>query len=389
MEAAAGTRRTRAPFRPFFLLAAVDAILGAAVWLPFIVEAQGIGRSGIPAGEWHRAVLLFGTVPAILAGFLLTALPRWTGRPVASRRSVGFLLALWLCGRAAFVIISPAAGVGLMALFLLLLLALAADAVIASRDRRNLKILLLLLIFCCSTALTAASWRPELALRMGLASIVGLIMIIGGRLVPTLTLSYASEMARQAGVRRSALVEQAAAILAASALCAWVAAPQALMTGVACAGTSVAHLMRAGQWRSWQSRSSAVVALHTGYGWIVVGFALLAIHILVPTSLGRAAAIHAWTIGAVGTMGIAVMASMIRKHSGNAFERSSPATAAFISMTASCMLRLPAELLPGRLAIWTALSASLWISAFGLFLVAFLRVLLRPAYQPQKSKSQP
>jgi uncharacterized protein involved in response to NO len=75
-------------------------------------------------------------------------------------------------------------------------------------------------------------------------------------------------------------------------------------------------------------------------------------------------------------MGLAIMASMIRRHSGQAFMRSASATAAFVAMTASCVSRLLAELSPDAAEPWTALSAALWIAAFALFLAAFHRTLL-------------
>jgi uncharacterized protein involved in response to NO len=365
------------PFRPFFLLAGLDAVFGAAVWIPFASGAGIVGASGVSAGDWHRNMLLFGTVPDILAGFLLTALPRWTGRPAAPAAVSSSFVALWLCGRCSAVFLSQAMGLALAALFVLALALLAASYVIASRDRRNLKIVLLLLIFCASAGMTAASIQLEFALRAALASVIGLVLVIGGRVVPALTAAFVQSAGGHIAIRPSRVVERTAAIAAACALGGWVVAPQASIAGLACAVAACTQAMRAAQWRVWREHASAsVLALHAGYGWVIVGFALLAIHILAPGSLGRAAAIHAWTIGAVGTMGLAIMASMIRRHSGQAFMRSASATAAFVAMTASCVSRLLAELSPDAAEPWTTLSAALWIAAFALFLAAFHRTLL-------------
>ena len=93
-HAASGVKGRREPFRLFFLIAATDAMLGAVVWLPlaFVTETP----SG--AGAWHRNALLFGTTLAILAGFLLTALPRWTKQPAVSRSTIHLLAATWMAG---------------------------------------------------------------------------------------------------------------------------------------------------------------------------------------------------------------------------------------------------------------------------------------------------
>ncbi|TPN35215.1 NnrS family protein [Mesorhizobium sp. B1-1-6] len=370
-------KQTSAPFRPFFLIAGLDAIVGAAVWLPSAFGIPGIGPTEISRGDWHRDVLLFGMVPAILTGFLLTALPRWTGRRAVTPLTTLLLVALWLCSRGTFLFLSHSAGLALSALLVLTLLLIAAGQVIASRDRRNLKIVFLLLIFYGSNVLAAASYQAEFALRLALASIIGLLMIIGGRVVPALTMAYVESAGGRIFIDRSAVFEYAAAVVAACALGSWVVAPQAQFTGLACALAACSQVMRVAQWRGWRMvASSSVLALHIGYGWITVGFGLLAIHIFAPARLGQAAAVHAWTIGAIGTMALAIMASMIRKHSRRAFASSVPATGAFVAMTICCLSRLLVELLPGDGGPLTSLSGTLWVVAFGLFLVAFRRMLI-------------
>jgi uncharacterized protein involved in response to NO len=377
--AEAAPAAVRAPFRRFFLAAAADAVLGAAAWLLPAAGMHGIGRDSVAAGEWHRNLLLFGTIPTILAGFLLTALPRWTGRQGPSKRIVRLLLLLWLSGRGAFAAVSPTAGLFLAVLFTTVLLWFVARAVLASADRRNITVVLLVAVFWASAAATAASWHTEGALRMGLAAIVGLLMIIGGRVAHALTAAYAEHAGSRSDIALSEVVERGAALAAACALCAWVAAPELPATGLLCGLAAVGQAARLAQWRGWRSRVASVVALHAGYGWIVAGFALHAINIFEPERLGRLAAIHAWTIGAAGTMALAIMASMIRRHCGRAFARSARLTAAFAAITASCLLRLGVESWPRYATPAAALSAAFWIAAFILFLSAFRRQLLGPA----------
>lgn len=370
-------KQMSAPFRPFFLIAGLDAIIGAAAWLPSVVGIQAIGPTGISPGDWHRDVLLFGMVPAILTGFLLTALPRWTGRPAVSPLTTRLLVALWLCSRGTFLFLSHPAGLALSALLVLTLLLIAAKRVIASRDRRNLKILFLLLLFCGGNILAASSYQLEFALRLALASIVGLVMIVGGRVVPALTVAYVESAGGQIIIDRSPVLEYAAAAVATCTLGLWVVAPQAQLTGVASVLAAFGQANRAGQWKSWRTVASpSVLALNIGYGWIIVGFGLLAIHIFAPASLGQAAAVHAWTIGAIGTMALAIMASMIRKHSRRPFASSVPAIGAFVAMTICSLSRLLLELLPGYGGPLTGLSSTLWVVAFGLFLIAFRKMLI-------------
>ncbi|WP_292436689.1 NnrS family protein [Mesorhizobium sp.] len=371
------TKPVHLPFRPFFLVAAADAILGAGGWLPSALGIQVFGPTGISVGDWHRDMLLFGMVPAVLTGFLLTALPRWTGYRVASPHTTHLLILLWACSRAAFLLLSPSFGLTFSAIWVLALLSIAARVVIASRDRRNLKILLLLAAFCGSNGFVAASYQVEFALRLALVSIIGLVVIIGGRVVPALTVAYVESAGGQIVLRRSASREYAAALMTISALCSWAVAPEAQLSGLACALAAISQAIRAAQWKGWRSLSSStVLGLHIGYGWIAVGFGLLAIHIFAPAMLGQATALHAWTIGAIGTMALAIMASMIRKHSRLAFVPSTPATGALAAMTACCLSRLLIEVLPGYAGPLASFSGALWIVAFGLFLTAYRGTLL-------------
>lgn len=364
------------PYRPFFLIAALDAMLGVSVWPLWLSMGGGSDTIGMNPGDWHRNVLLFGTVPAILAGFLLTALPRWTGRPAASAALTRGLVGLWLGVRVAS-LISTAAGLALSATFMLAVSSIAAAQIIAARDRRDFKILGLLCVFCGSIMLTATGGAPA-SYRLAVASLLGLVMVIGGRVTPALTCAFLGGRGVSVDPEPSRAVEGLSAALAGAALIVWVLAPQHPATGILGAGAAVAHAVRLLRWRGWRSRASAsVTALHFGYGWIVVGFILLGLYVLNPNRFSQAAAVHAWTIGAIGTMSIAIMSSMIRKHSRRPFSRNGAAAAAFVSVTVSAVARVLAEAFPAWASAGTELSATFWIAAFVLFLWAFRDALLR------------
>jgi uncharacterized protein involved in response to NO len=364
------------PYKPFFLIAALDATLGIVVWLPWVSMSGRIDTTGTNAGDWHRNVLLFGTIPAILAGFLLTALPRWTGRPVVPPPLPRGLVGLWLGARVAS-LISTAAGLALSATFMLAVSSIAAAQIIAARDRRDFKVLGLLCAFCGSIMLTATGGAPA-SYRLAVASLLGLVMVIGGRVTPALTCAFLGGRGVSVDPEPSRAVEGLSAALAGAALIVWVLAPQHPATGILGAGAAVVHAVRLLRWRGWRSLASAsVTVLHIGYGWIAVGFILLGLHVLNPDRFSQAAAVHAWTIGAIGTMSIAIMSSMIRKHSRRPFSRNGAAAAAFVSITVSAVARILAEAFPDWTSAGTQLSATFWIAAFVLFLWAFRDVLLR------------
>ena len=85
-------------FRPFFLGAALFAGVAIPVW---ILVLAGVGDSTFlyPARDWHVHEMVFGFLPAVITGFLLTAIPNWTDRPPIRGYELMLLFALWLAGR--------------------------------------------------------------------------------------------------------------------------------------------------------------------------------------------------------------------------------------------------------------------------------------------------
>ena len=87
-------------FRPFFLGAGVMAVAAMALWIAAL--AGGLpGGDGYGAAAWHAHEMLYGFAPAALAGFLMTAIPNWTGKMPLSGRPLAALAGLWLAGRLA------------------------------------------------------------------------------------------------------------------------------------------------------------------------------------------------------------------------------------------------------------------------------------------------
>lgn len=181
------------PFRIFFVLAAGTAAAGVLPWL------IGGWPVGLTAAVWHRETLLFGMVPAVLAGFVLTALPRWTRSPPVPERVVRVLMALWLAGRLVH-LWSPGVAAPIGASFLLTVAMLVAVRVVKAGGMREIKVVFLLILL--ATAAAAPDVMPaDFRLRLALAAILGLIAVIGGRIAPALTASYSALRGAQFGRR--------------------------------------------------------------------------------------------------------------------------------------------------------------------------------------------
>ncbi|MCK5362293.1 MAG: NnrS family protein [Gammaproteobacteria bacterium] len=84
-------------FRPFFLLAGLWAALALVLSIGMIQ-----GRIALPtaydAVSWHFHEMLFGYVAATVTGFLLAAIPNWTGRlPLQAGHRLGHVLTAQNC----------------------------------------------------------------------------------------------------------------------------------------------------------------------------------------------------------------------------------------------------------------------------------------------------
>ena len=177
-------------FRPFFLGAGLLAAAYMPLWLVMFQGGVGIPTVFAPAA-WHAHEMIFGFAGAVIAGFLLTAIPNWTGRAPLQGLPLASLFASWLLGRAAMVG-GAYLGAGVAAVldlsFLILLLALALREIIGGRNWRNLPLPAALSVLIVANLLSHLDAVAAVALdrvgeRLGIATVVLLICLIGGRIV--------------------------------------------------------------------------------------------------------------------------------------------------------------------------------------------------------------
>src|SRR5262249_27258862 len=182
--------------RPFFLAGAAWAALGVLLWLP-----QYFGEITLPTAlaplDWHIHEMLYGYVAEVIAGFLLTAIPNWTGRLPVSGAPLALLAVLWLAGRVAILtsgrIGAPAAAATDLSV-LAPLAAVALREIVAGRNWRNLRPLVVLAVLVAGNITfhveVMRAGTSQYGLRIGLAAVVMLIMLIGGRIVPSFTRNW-------------------------------------------------------------------------------------------------------------------------------------------------------------------------------------------------------
>jgi uncharacterized protein involved in response to NO len=362
-------------FRAFFFFGACDAALAVALWLPLFEGEIALPTLFAPR-DWHVHEMLFGYVPAIVTGFLLTAIPNWTGRLPLQGAPLIVLVVAWAAGRGA-VLFSATLGWLTAALidvgFLALVAAAAAREIIAGRNWRNLKVVIPITVLALANAgfhLEAHVFgMADFAIRAGVTAVLILLMLIGGRIVPSFTRNW---LARENPGRLPVpfgKFDAVAIAVSIVALCIWVIAPHGLVTGTALLLAGILHLVRLGRWAGERTaRDRLVLILHVAYAFVPLGFILtsLAAFGMVQPSAG----LHAWMAGAVGTMTLAVMTRATLGHTGHELVAGAGTQAIYAAVVLAALARVVAGLVPAWTVPLLHFSAVAWIAAFGGF--AFL-----------------
>ncbi len=373
-------------FRPFFLGAALWAAAAIAVWLPFFTGGVNIPTAFSPV-EWHIHEMIYGYGAAVVAGFLLTAIPNWTGRLPVAGWPLALLSGLWAVGRAA-VFFSAAVGWATAAIadtaFLLAFAALAAREVIAGRNWRNIKVVALVLMLAAGNAgfhaEAAATGAASIATRAGLATIVFLILLIGGRVVPSFTHNALARKGHALLPIPAGRPDGAVMALSALALLAWIADPEGSLTAALILAAGVANFWRLSRWRGWATRSDRLVAvLHVGFFLAALGFLFAGAHAFAPAVVPPPAAAHIWSIGAIGTMTLAMMTRVTLGHTGRALEASHATQLIYLAVIAAMLARVAAEFFPAVTMPLIDGAAGAWIAAFAGFVIVYGPMLARAA----------
>ncbi|HEV2334516.1 MAG TPA: NnrS family protein, partial [Stellaceae bacterium] len=224
-----------AGFRPFFLGSAVWAAAAIPLWLAFY-RGEAAAPSLLAPFIWHAHEMIFGFAAATVAGFLLTAIPNWTGRMPLQGWPLGTLVALWAIGRIG-VFCSADIGGGIATLadlsFPAAFLGVVGREILAGRNWRNLPIVAALALLLLGNLLVhldalGVADSAELGNRLGLVTLLLLIALVGGRIIPSFTHNWLKQ-ARPA-IRPpipEGRFDRAALVVTALALISWALAPDA------------------------------------------------------------------------------------------------------------------------------------------------------------------
>ncbi|PWW01952.1 uncharacterized protein involved in response to NO [Hoeflea marina] len=359
-------------FRPFFLGAGVWAVAAMAVWLAALT--LGLEVAGDYGGApWHGHEMLFGFPPAVLAGFLLTAVPNWTGRLPVSGTPLMALFAVWVAGRLAMLapgLIGVPAAVGIDLVFLPSLMVICAREVIAGRKWGDMKILTGLLALSVANLLfhlaVLGSDDSGMAHRLAISAYVMLIIVIGGRIIPSFTRNWLKKRGGERFPAPHGRFDLLAILSSLLALAGWVVLPEFPPLALVAALAALLHSLRLLRWRGWETTpESLLLILHLAYGFVPLGLAGIALGAL--GVIDSYSVLHLLSVGTTATMMIAVMSRVSCGHTGRPLEASRLTSASYAAIMLAAVLRPLANVLPQHHFALVGAAGAFWIIAFALF----------------------
>lgn len=372
-----------AGFRPFFLGAGIFAVLSMILWILVLTGLISLPVSQ-PSTNWHAHEMLFGYASAALAGFLLTAIASWTGRPPVSGRLLLNLFMLWIAGRVMMTFgsgLAPVTSALIDGVFLPVLLVVVSREIILGKSWRNLPV-------CAAVALlAAANFTAHLevflddiphgiGVRLGLSVYVCLIVLIGGRLVPNFTNNWFRTMSAPYRARPSSLFDLTIILLTVAALGSWLVSPESRTTGLLLANAAIGNALRFIRWNGYNAGAEPLVwILHVGYAWVPLGLLFLGVSQL-DSSVPVSAGIHALTAGAIGTMTVAVMTRATLGHSGQALQADGATFCIYALLVFAAGARVAAAFPIEHQTEMLYLSGMQWCGGFLLFCIRYGVIIL-------------
>ena len=370
-------------FRPFFILCGLLAFFSIPIWLLNYFSIFN-NLENISALLWHQHEMFFGVISAAMTGFILTALPNWTGKLPKNGWRLLLLIFLWIIGRIAFLSSNIINNIVIAILdlpFLTILLFFISREVIIGKNWKNFPIIILFFLF------TIANWifhielilhnlYPTISIKLAICTLILLVTILGGKIIPSFTINWLKAHNNHALPIVKKKFDNFAILILIIFLFYYMFYPNYKFTPYFSIVVGFVHFFRLLNWKSWTIISEPLLwILHLGYAWLVISLILFGLSMLwnaIPSTVS----IHAFTTGAFTTMIIAVMTRASLGHTGNKLKASSGTTVIYVAISIAAILRTIEPLLYNNNIILINLAGIFWSIAFGLFLFFYSPILL-------------
>jgi len=373
-------------FRPFFLGAALFAGIAVPTWLVLLAGIIHVDF-GYPSRDWHVHEMVFGFLPGVIAGFLLTAIPNWTDRPPISGRPLILLFTLWFAGRLSMA--CPWLPGSVAALvdcsFLIALAGVLWREITAGQAWNRFPMGVLITLYAMANILfhilALGEQETDLASRIALGVLMILLVLIGGRITPGFTEDFLAERGMPQHPLPVSRFDGIAILLLVMAALAWIARPQHMVSGAFLITAGLINIVRLARWQGWSTwREPLVLILHVGYGWLSLSLVILGGSII-GIGLPSEHAIHALTTGAVGAMTLAVMTRATLGHTGRRKHAGRLTVSIYVLVNLGALLRVLTPTLEGSSLLILGLATAGWSGAYLLFAGIYGPYLLQPSLE--------
>lgn len=374
------------PFRPFFLLTGLYAIVMVVGWMAFLLGGYSLPLGWSPL-HWHSHEMLFGLVSAAIAGFVLTAMCNWTGAaPLTGVRLLALVL-LWVAGRVVMWLASwlPIELVAIVEGAFLPVLAIYIFSVLARyNNKRNYILVAVLSVLSLANICMHVGFitgKTQLLLRgdtTALYVIMVLMIIIGGRIIPAFTGNWLrNNQGNPESVKTSPTWDKFTLIVSALLIPTIFIPNLPLLTASIALVAAVANGVRLYRWSGWlAAREPILWILHIAYGWIVLALlfkGLAELH-LVSASVWQ----HALGVGAMGTLILGVMTRVALGHTGRPMRLPSLGIIIYIAITVAAVSRVITALGWCPYSAGLIVAASGWVLSFCIFSWLYWSILTSP-----------
>jgi uncharacterized protein involved in response to NO len=378
----------RLGFRPFFLLAGLTALSLIPYWLVLFFKGGPQPTYGLV--NWHTHEMIYGYTVAVIAGFLLTAEKNWTGVQTPKGGWLAVLALIWLAGR--IVPFTNIAGLILpawliasidLAFLPILAIVLLIPLLKTSQYKQLVFVFIVFLLFISNLLFHLGYLNPGwqttgIAIKLGWTSIILLITVMGGRVIPFFIERGTGQIGKLRSYRSLELVSFTSLLI-------WLvyslASANTLVIAVLAVVAGLFQALRLWGWyirELW--RHPMLWVLYLGYAWIPLGLFLYAYLSL--SGAPVSSAVHAFTAGAIGLLTIGMMVRVSLGHTGRNIEASSCIVLAFVFVLFGSLLRVIAsitqvDLIANHYVLIVTSAGVMWSIGFLCFVIMFIPVLWR------------
>ena len=372
-------------FRPFFIAAGFWATLAVPFWLLNYFGIM-IVIDNFNILLWHQHEILYGFVAAAIAGFILTAIPNWTGRLPIKNMPLAILVFLWILGRVGFLTtaIFGTITTSLMDLpFLIVLVLVIMREIVSGKNWRNLPVIILISFFTLGNILVHLQIHEiidsaELGIRLSTFVLSILLALIGGRIVPSFTRNWLAQNKANKFPRPFGNFDKISLISLVVFVFAQVIIPHHQATSLLALLAGLLHGIRFIRWKVWMTLAEPLIwILHVGYMWLCVALVLIGFSGLTDF-VPYTSSYHALTVGAFSTMILAVMTRASLGHTGRTIKATLGTTTIFIFITIAAILRVYEPFINESGTLILSLSGIFWTLSFALFIFIYFPILTQP-----------